>query len=69
MAGVSRNKSNGKFSCMHGKKTTPVSVPAGVNDDLKTVTMAQTGSTSFGRGPMMFAQTGAESSGLPTQLA
>ena len=51
---------------MHGKKTTPVSVPAGVNDDLKTVTMAQTGSTSFGRGPMMFAQTGAESSGLPT---
>jgi hypothetical protein len=55
MAGVSRNKSNGKFSCMHGKKNTPVSVPAGVKDDLKTVTMAQTGSTSFGHGPMMFA--------------
>ena len=69
MAGVSRDKNNGKFSCMHGKKMTPAQAPAGVKDDRNSVTMAQTGSTSFGHGPMMFAQTGAENSGLPTQLA
>jgi len=55
MAGISRKKSNGEFSCMHGAKKLPINIPAGVNDNRNTVTMAQTGSTSFGHGPMMFA--------------
>jgi len=64
MAGVSRDKNNGKFSCMHGKKKTPAQAPAGIIDDRNSATMP--GSTSSGHGPMMFAQTGAENSGLPT---
>jgi len=53
---------------MHGKRDTE-EVSSNVNDDRNSVTMAQIGSQSFhrhGGGPFMFAQTGAETSQLPT---
>ena len=38
MAGVQRNKENGKFQCLHGKKTSS-DAPTNVNDDRNTATM------------------------------